>query len=128
MKTFARQIRQAAPSTCMALLAMFACAPAMADTVYTVKQTFTVKDVPADAKNVRGWFWMPEDRPEQRVLEFRVVEAPQSFRITRDPRYGRSWLHAESTGRGQPLRVAPSTSAEPFPSDQLSWSRVSCRF
>jgi transglutaminase-like putative cysteine protease len=92
-------------STCVALLAAFACAPAIADTVYTVRQTFTVKDVPADAKNVRGWFWMPEDRPEQRVLEFRVVEGPQSFRITRDPRYGRSWLHAETTGSGQALRV-----------------------
>jgi transglutaminase-like putative cysteine protease len=109
MKTFARQIHQTAASnllcTSVALVAMLACAPAIADTVYTVKQTFTVKDVPADAKNVRGWFWMPEDRPEQRVLEFRVVEAPPSFRITRDPRYGRSWLHAETAGSDQPLRV-----------------------
>jgi transglutaminase-like putative cysteine protease len=81
-----------------ALLGVLACAPTFADTIYTVRQTFSVKDVPAGAKNVRGWFWMPEDRPEQRVLEFRVTEAPSSLRITRDPRYGRSWIYAEAAG------------------------------
>ena len=86
------------------LLGVLACAPTFADTIYTVRQTFTVKDVPADAKNVRGWFWMPEDRPEQRVMEFRVTEAPQSLRITRDPRYGRSWIYAETAG-DKPLRI-----------------------
>jgi transglutaminase-like putative cysteine protease len=81
------------------------CQSALADTVFTVKQTFTVKDVPADAKSVRGWFWMPEDRPEQKVLEFRVTEAPSSLKITRDPRYGRSWLYAESTAGDKPLHI-----------------------
>lgn len=107
MKNFSiRPLRPAVTaSTVVALLGMLACAPAFADTVYTVKQTFTVKDLPAGAKNVRGWFWMPEDRPEQRVLEFRVTEAPASFRITRDPRYGRSWLHAETAASDKPLRI-----------------------
>lgn len=86
------------------LLGLLADAPAFADTIYTVRQTFTVKEPPAGAKQVRGWFWMPEDRPEQKVLEFRVTEAPQSMRITRDPRYGRSWIYAETTD-GKPLRV-----------------------
>ncbi|MDB6038799.1 MAG: transglutaminase domain protein [Verrucomicrobiales bacterium] len=76
-----------------------------ADTIFTVRQTFTVKDLPEGAKNVRGWFWMPEDRPEQRVLEFRVMEAPSSMRITRDPRYGRSWIYAETPATEKPLRV-----------------------
>ncbi|MBK8000564.1 MAG: transglutaminase domain-containing protein [Verrucomicrobia bacterium] len=88
-----------------ALVATLAQSPVQADSVYTVKQTFTVKDVPADAKTVRGWFWMPEDRPEQRVLEFRVTEAPASLRITRDPKYGRSWLHAETAASDKPLRI-----------------------
>src|SRR6266545_3045 len=80
--------------------------PASADSLYTVRQTFMVKDVPADARSVRGWFWMPEDRPEQRVLEFRVTEGPQSLRITRDPRYGRSWVYAEAVANpAKPLRV-----------------------
>jgi transglutaminase-like putative cysteine protease len=100
------QTRPAATvSTLMALMGMLICAPAYADSTYTVKQSFTVKDVPAGAKTVRGWFWMPEDRPEQRVLEFRVTEAPASLRITRDPRYGRSWLHAETAASDKPLRI-----------------------
>src|SRR5678816_3945885 len=69
---------------------------AQADAVYTVRQTFTLKDVPEGGKQVRGWFWMPEDRPGQKVLEFTVLEAPDSIRITRDPRYGRSWIYAET--------------------------------
>jgi hypothetical protein len=69
--------------------------PLNADTTFTVRQTYTVTNLPAGAKSVRGWFWMPEDRPQQRVLEFGIVEAPESTRITRDPRYGRSWIYAE---------------------------------
>ena len=100
----ARPGRRLAPLA--SVLAMLICAPAFADGIYTVRQSFTVKDVPAGAKTVRGWFWMPEDRPEQRVMEFRVVEAPPSFRITRDPRYGRSWLHAEvAANPDKPLRI-----------------------
>lgn len=87
------------------LLGILACPSGFADTLYTVTQTFTVKDLPADAKSVKGWFWMPEDRPEQRVVEFRVTEAPQSFQITRDPRYGRAWLHAETLASDKPLRI-----------------------
>jgi len=33
---------------------------------------------------------------EQDVLDFRIVQAPESTRVTRDPRYGRSWLYAEA--------------------------------
>ena len=69
---------------------------ALADCLYTVRQTYTVKDLPGGAKHVRGWFWMPEDRPEQHVVEFRVVDGPASLRITRDPTYGRCWLYAEA--------------------------------
>lgn len=79
---------------------------ASAATLYTVRQSYTVKDLPLDAQHVRGWFWMPEDRPGQQVLDFRVVEAPPSLRLTRDARYGRSWLYAETPASLQhPLRV-----------------------
>ena len=77
---------------------------AHADAIYTVRQTFSLKDLPEGGKQVRGWFWMPEDRPGQKVLEFTVLEAPDSFRITRDPRYGRSWIYAESKAN-KPLKV-----------------------
>jgi hypothetical protein len=77
-----------------------------ADTVFTVRQSYTVTNLPDGAKRVRGWFWMPEDRPEQKVLEFKVITAPDSFRITRDPRYGRSWLHADvAADANKPLEI-----------------------
>ena len=60
---------------------------ATSETTYDVVQTFEVKDVPAGAKQVRAWFWMPEDRPEQKVLDFRIVSAPEGVRVTRDPAY-----------------------------------------
>lgn len=69
--------------------------PPASETRYTVRHQMAVKDLPADAKRVRVWFWMPEDTPEQKVLDFKVVEAPEGFRITRDPTYGRSWIHAD---------------------------------
>ncbi len=85
---------------------LLATGSAQADTTFAVRQSYTVSNVPAGAKVVRGWFWMPEDRPEQKVLEFRVTEAPPSFRITRDPRYGRSWIYAEiSADAAKPLRI-----------------------
>lgn len=78
--------------------------PSLADSVFTVRQSYTVTNVSANARQVRGWFWMPEDRPEQQVLEFKVVKAPQSMRITRDSRYGRSWIYAE-TDASKPLEI-----------------------
>ena len=79
---------------------------AKADALYTVRQAYTVTNIIEGAKQVRGWFWMPEDRPEQRVIEFKVVEAPESFRITRDSSYGRSWVYAEAPANPtKPMRV-----------------------
>jgi transglutaminase-like putative cysteine protease len=90
--------------------AIFAVAPGLpesrADTIFTVRQSYTVKDLPEGAQQVRGWFWMPEDRPEQQVLEFKVRKAPESLKITRDPVYGRSWLYAEVAAKtNQPLEI-----------------------
>jgi transglutaminase-like putative cysteine protease len=81
---------------CACLMSLCGVPFAQADAIYTVRQTFSVKDLPEGSKQVRGWLWMPEDRPGQKVLEFTVVEAPRSFRITRDPQYGRSWIYVES--------------------------------
>ncbi|MBM3845299.1 MAG: transglutaminase domain-containing protein [Verrucomicrobia bacterium] len=92
-------------SLALAAMAAFFGLSLQAQTVFTVKQTFTVKDLPEGAKKVKGWFWMPEDRPEQKVVDFKVVEAPQSLMITRDPQFGRSWLHAEVDTSGSPLKI-----------------------
>lgn len=77
-----------------------------ADTVFTIRQTYTAPETEAGAKQVRGWFWMPEDRPEQKVIDFRVVEAPEGWRITRDSKYGRKWIYAEApANNAKPLKV-----------------------
>lgn len=68
----------------------------LSETTYVVRHSFAVKDLPADAKQVRVWFWMPEDTPEQKVLDLRILEAPEGVRITRDPTYGRSWVYFET--------------------------------
>lgn len=67
----------------------------LSQTTYTAKQTLTVTDLPASAKKVRAWFWVPEDTAEQKVLDFRVTEAPADFRLDRDPKYGRTFLYGE---------------------------------
>jgi len=96
--------RYVAPVLGIAILAVATHVPA--DTVFTVRQSYTVKDLPEGAKQVRGWFWMPEDRPEQKVLEFKVTQAPDSMRITRDAKYGRSWLYAEvPADSAKPLQI-----------------------
>ena len=78
----------------------------LGETTFTVRQTYTVTNVPSDAKQVRGWFWMPEDRPDQKVIDFRVVESPESLRITRDPGYGRKWLYADAAvNPAKPFRI-----------------------
>lgn len=86
--------------------ALLASVPSQADSVFTVRQSFAVTNVPAGAKQVRAWFWMPEDGPDQRVLDFKLVEAPATVKITRDPGYGRSWIYAEGPANAaQPLTV-----------------------
>lgn len=74
-----------------------------ADTVFTVRQTFSVPDVEKEAKQVRGWFWMPEDRPGQKVIEFKVVEGPDDLKITRDSKYGRSWIYAQAAANPEKM-------------------------
>lgn len=79
---------------------------AASETVYEVTHSFTVKDLPAGAKQVRVWFWMPEDRPQQKVNDFRIVESPEGTRVTRDPGYGRSWIYAEAAAdAARPARI-----------------------
>ena len=80
-------------------------APApLSETTYDVVHTLAVKDLPEGAKEIRVWFWMPEDRPEQKVLDFRITAAPEGVRVTRDPAYGRSWVHVAAPA-GEPLRI-----------------------
>ena len=78
----------------------------LSSTTYVARHSLTVKDLPEGAKQVRVWFWMPEDTPEQRVLDFRIAEAPQGTQIARDPEYGRKWIYAEAAADpAKPLRI-----------------------
>ena len=94
-------------SASLAVLALAGTVPqAAADAIYTIRQTYTVSEFPKNAKQVRGWFWMPEDRPGQEVLDFRIVEGPKTARITRDPGYGRSWIYADAAASAKsPLKI-----------------------
>ena len=56
-----RHLPVAGFAACAVLLSCFTASPSHADTTYVVRQTFTVKDLPADAKKVRGWFWSRPD-------------------------------------------------------------------
>ena len=97
-------LRQLLPLCCAALCATPLITHTRADVIFTVRQTFSVPD--AEKGTVRGWFWMPEDRPGQKVLDFKIIEAPRSLQITRDQKYGRSWLYAEAPAhKSKPLTI-----------------------
>lgn len=78
-------------------------------TTYRVEHTLTVKKIPADAKTVRVWFWMPDDDEAQRVLNLHVKKAPTGYRLTRDACHGHRYLYAEVTNpKGEDVVLATS--------------------
>src|SRR4051794_22323739 len=63
-----------------------ALAPRLVETrTYRIRQTVSVNDVPASAKEVRMWVPVPADGAWQHVLERRVVEAPSGWRLVQQP-------------------------------------------
>ena len=97
-------------------LALLAAAPAPAATEptvlrYSIQHDLVVKDLPANAKSVRVWFWFPPDTREQKVLDVGVREAPLGTRITRESHYGNRYLYAESNGPA-PLKLSTEFSLE----------------
>lgn len=54
--------------------------------LWKVRQTVRLNDVPAAAREVRLWVALPTDGPWQRVLERRVVEAPEGWSL--EPQLG----------------------------------------
>jgi hypothetical protein len=60
--------------------------PAIAETrLYRIRQTVTLADVPADAREVRMWVPVPTDGAWQHVLDRRVVEAPEGWTLEKQP-------------------------------------------
>lgn len=70
---------------------------------YDVRHDLAVTGLPADAKSVRVWFWVPEDTTDQKVLEMSVQSAPEGWRFTRDRTHGSRFLYAEC----DPSKTAP---------------------
>lgn len=61
---------------------------------YTVRDAFTVKDIPADTKKVRAWFELPQEEPLQRISDLRIT-APDGYRIETEKFEGNRFLYVE---------------------------------
>jgi transglutaminase-like putative cysteine protease len=55
---------------------------------------FTVKDIPAGAKQVRVWIPVPQTDPHQAVRVI-AVKAPSKTQMTNEPEYGNRMIYAE---------------------------------
>jgi hypothetical protein len=61
-------------------------APRIAETrLYRIRQTVSLNDVPADAREVRLWVPVPVDGAWQHVLDRKVVEAPSGWTLEKQP-------------------------------------------
>src|SRR5262245_53266560 len=86
-------------ASCVAgLLSLVALLPARAEppsATFRIRHSLQVKDVPADAKKVRIWFWVPDDDDCQKVLDLKLLTAPRGVSFPRDEKYGHRYLYAE---------------------------------
>ena len=64
-------------------------------TTYSVNHSLTVKEIPQGAKQVRIWFWLPQEDVAQQLLNLTVAKAPGKYSIQRDPTYGSRYLYCE---------------------------------
>src|SRR4051812_2718172 len=51
-------------------------------TTYRVRHALTVTNIPAGARRVRVWFWVPDDDEGQKLLDLTVTDAPRGWRLT----------------------------------------------
>lgn len=72
------------------------------EATYRIHHTLTVRDLPAGAKKVRIWFWLPQEDGTQKILDFTVAQSPNGYRTAVDPSTGMTYLYTE---------VAPSSMA-----------------
>lgn len=61
---------------------------------YRVQHSLTVNKIPAGSKQVRIWFWLPDDDEFQKVLNLDVKSAPGGYQLVRDAGYGHRYLYA----------------------------------
>src|SRR5438128_9872314 len=64
-------------------------------TIYQLRHSLKVNDIPPGAKKVRIWVWFPDDDPYQKILQYGVPEAAGKYQLTRDGAHGHRYLYTE---------------------------------
>jgi hypothetical protein len=91
-------------------------APRFADArLYEIRQTVTLHDVPADAREVRLWVPVPADGAWQQVLDRRVVEAPPGWRLEKQPASDGEMVFVQTDARSSIQVVVETTVARQAP-------------
>jgi transglutaminase-like putative cysteine protease len=62
---------------------------------YALRQNLKIKDIPAGAKSLRVWFFLPSDDASQEVTDIDVQAAPAGYEIVGDHVHGERVLYAE---------------------------------
>ncbi len=85
-------------------------APRIVETrTYKIRQTVSLNEVPATAKDVRLWVPVPADGPWQHVLDRRVVEAPAGWSLVHQPACDADMVFAATKGGAANLSVVVET-------------------
>lgn len=79
---------------------------------FRVTQTVELVGIPDRTEQARIWVPVPGDGPWQRIVERRVVEAPEGWMIVRQPGTRGDVVHATVDGPGVALRVVVETTIE----------------
>lgn len=96
-------------------------APQIAETrLYRIRQTVTLSDVPAGAKEVRLWVPVPTDGAWQRVLDRRVVDAPKGWSLEKQPASDAEMVVARTAAQGTVKVVVETTVLRQAPRFDLS--------
>jgi transglutaminase-like putative cysteine protease len=64
-------------------------------TTYAIEERLKIREIPAGAKKLRVWFWMPIDDAAQQVTDISVKSAPAGYKIVGDGVHGERLLYAE---------------------------------
>ena len=84
--------------------------PRIAETrVYKIRQTVTLADVPATAKEVKLWVPIPADGDWQHVLDRKVVEAPAGWKLVHQPECDADMVVVTTKGGGDAPKVVVET-------------------
>lgn len=80
--------------------------PTPRSTVYAVRQTVTLKDVPATASRVKAWIALPGDASAQKLMDVSVVDFPGEWRMTTEPEHGNRFLFVDAPAKAGDMTFA----------------------